>query len=61
MDKVLKECAEMIIEMLATELGGKLDDVIEENLPGLNEVTPKEKKQILGSIARYWLKQEKEV
>ena len=59
MDPILKECAEMIIEMLAINLEEKLDDVIKENLPRWNLLTQKEKKEILGSIARYWLKQEK--
>lgn len=60
MDKILKECSEMLIMLLATELELKLDDVIKENLPNWKETTPKERQQICHSIARYWLKQEKE-
>ena len=58
MDSILKECAEMLIEMLAVNLEIKLDDVIKENLPRWNLVTEKEKKEILGSIARHWLRKE---
>lgn len=58
MDKALKESAEMLIMILATELELKLEDVIKENLPNWQETSPKERQQICCSIARYWLKQE---
>ena len=61
MNSILKECAGMLIELLATELELKLEEVIKENLPSWKETTPKERQQICQSIARYWLKQEKEV
>ena len=53
-----KECAEMLIELLATALELKLEDVIKENLPNWKETTPKERRQICQSIGKYWLKQE---
>jgi hypothetical protein len=58
MDSTLKECAEMLIMLLATELELKLEDVIKENLPNWKETTPKERQQICQSIGKYWLKQE---
>lgn len=58
MKLVLKECVEMLIELLATELELKLEDVLKENLPNWKETTPKERQQICCSIARYWLKKE---
>jgi len=58
MNPILKECAGMLIELLAIELELKLEDVIKENLPNWQKVTPKEKKLICQSIARYWLRQE---
>lgn len=61
MNSILKECVEMLIELLATELELKLEEVIKENLPSWKETTPKERQQICQLIARYWLKQEKEV
>ena len=51
----------MLIELLATELELKLEEVIKENLPNWKETNPKERQQICQSIARYWLKQEREV
>ena len=51
----------MLIMLLATQLELKLEDVIKEKLPNWKETTPKERQQICQSIARYWLKQEKEV
>ena len=50
----------MLIEFLAIELELKLDDVIKENLPNWKKITPKDKEQICQSIARHWLKQEKQ-
>jgi hypothetical protein len=60
MDAVLKECAGMLIELLATELELKLEDILKENLPNWDGTTPKERQQICQSIARYWLKKEEE-
>lgn len=61
MNSIVKECAGMLIELLATELELKLEEVIKENLPNWKETNPKERQQICQSIARYWLKQEREV
>ena len=61
MNSILKECTGMLIELLATELELKLEEVIKENLPNWKETNPKERQQICQSIARYWLKQEREV
>ena len=60
MDSIIKDCANMLIEFLAIELELKLDDVIKENLPNWKKITPKDKEQICQSIARHWLKQEKQ-
>jgi hypothetical protein len=60
MDNITKDCAKMLIEFLAIELELKLDDVLKENLPYWQEITLKDKQVICQSIARHWLKQEKQ-
>jgi hypothetical protein len=53
-----KECAKMLILLLASSLEAKLDDVMKENLPNWKMFTKEEKKKMLCSIAKYWLKEE---